>query len=180
MSRTTRRCWTWQTGRGSYTSRRATSPARRRSFPAYLPEFVRGLLNYTRKHNLTYDAIHSHYWLSGRVGNVLARHWRAPHVATFHTLAEVKLRARAGESEPEARAAGERRVIASADRVVAFSEHEREAITRLYAAAWDGIEIIPCGVDVDPLSANGRRRGQEEPGFAWQQGDLVRGQDLSL
>ncbi len=117
--------------------------------PNRLPEFVRGLLDYTRRHNLAYDAIHSHYWLSGRVGNVLARHWRAPHVATFHTLAEVKLRARAGEREPEARAAGERRVIAAADRVVAFSEHEREAITRLYDAAWDGIEIIPCGVDVD-------------------------------
>ena len=123
--------------------------SQKEELPAYLPEFLCGLLDYTRKHRLSYDAIHSHYWLSGRVGSVLARHWRAPHVATFHTLAEVKLRARVGESEPEARASGERRVIASADRVVVFSEHEREAITRLYDADRDHIEIIPCGVDVD-------------------------------
>ena len=122
---------------------------RKEDLPGRLPEFVRGLLDYTRQHGLSYDVIHSHYWLSGRVGNVLARHWRAPHVATFHTLAEVKLRARAGEREPEARAAGERRVIASADRVVAFSEHERDAVARLYKAGKDSIEIIPCGVDVD-------------------------------
>ena len=110
---------------------------------------MRGLLEFTSQNRLSYDVIHSHYWLSGRVGNVLSRHWRVPHVATFHTLAEVKLRARAGEREPEARAAGERRVIASADRVVAFSEHERDAIARLYDAGRDSIAVIPCGVDVD-------------------------------
>ena len=117
--------------------------------PGALPEFVRGLLEFTRHNGLSYDVIHSHYWLSGRVGNVLSRHWRAPHVATFHTLAEVKLRARAGEREPEARAEGERRVISSADRIVAFSEHERDAIARLYDAGRDNIAVIPCGVDVD-------------------------------
>ena len=117
--------------------------------PACLPEFVHGLLGYTRQHGLSYDVIHSHYWLSGRVGVVLARHWRVPHIATFHTLAEVKLRARAGEREPDVRAAGERKVIASADRIVAFSEHEREAIARLYNTVGDNIEAIPCGVDVE-------------------------------
>ncbi len=138
---------------------------RKEDLPDRLPEFLCGLLDYTRKHNLSYDAIHSHYWLSGRVGNVLARQWRVPHVATFHTLAEVKLRARAGESEPEARASGERRVIAAADRVVAFSEHEREAITSLYDADRDRIEIIPCGVDVDRFRPMDGGQAKEQLGL---------------
>ena len=112
--------------------------------PGCLPDFARGLLDFTRRNGLSYGVIHSHYWLSGRVGNVLARHWRVPHVATFHTLAEVKLRARAGEREPEARARGERRTIASADCIVAFSEHERDAISRLYDSGRDHISVIPA------------------------------------
>ena len=117
--------------------------------PKHLPEFVCGVLNYTEQEGLSYDLIHSHYWLSGRVGAILGHHWRIPHVASFHTLAEVKQRARVGEQEPVARAVGERKVIASADRIVVFTQHERDAMMRLYDAPSHKIDVIPCGVDVD-------------------------------
>lgn len=119
------------------------------SLPGHLPEFVCSLLGYTEREGLSYDLIHSHYWLSGRVGTILARHWGIPHVATFHTLAEIKRHARAGEREPEERVVGERKVLASADRIVASSQHEREAMVRLYNARGHKIEVIPCGVDVE-------------------------------
>ncbi|MBF8267294.1 MAG: glycosyltransferase family 1 protein [Dehalococcoidia bacterium] len=119
------------------------------SLPRHLPEFVCSLLAYTVREGLSYDLIHSHYWLSGRVGTLLARHWGIPHVTTFHTLAEIKRHARAGEQEPEARVVGERKVIASVDRIVASSQHEKEAMVRLYNARGHKIEVIPCGVDVE-------------------------------
>jgi D-inositol-3-phosphate glycosyltransferase len=117
--------------------------------PYHLPEFVCGLLDYTNQEGLSYDLIHSHYWLSGRVGTILARHWDIPHVASFHTLAEIKRRARVGESEPEERVLGEAKVIQSADSIVAFSQHERDAMIRLYDAPGQKIEVIPCGVDAE-------------------------------
>ncbi|MBI4282566.1 MAG: glycosyltransferase [Chloroflexi bacterium] len=117
--------------------------------PYHLPEFVCRLLDYTSRERLSYDLIHSHYWLSGRVGSILARHWGIPHVACFHTLAEVKRRARVGEIEPEERALGEGKVIRSADSIVAFTQHERDAMIRLYDAPGQKIEVIPCGVDAE-------------------------------
>src|SRR3990170_4499659 len=39
----------------------------------YLPEFSAGLIEFCRQHGLSYDVIHSHYWLSGLVGVELAR-----------------------------------------------------------------------------------------------------------
>ena len=117
--------------------------------PYHLPEFVCRLLEYTKQEQLSYDLIHSHYWLSGRVGTILARHWNIPHVASFHTLAEIKRRARIGEIEPEERTRGEKKVIHSADTIIAFSQHEKDAMIRLYDAPSQNIEVIPCGVDVN-------------------------------
>ena len=37
-----------------------------------------------------YDLVHSHYWLSGWVGNALRELWDVPLVSSFHTLGKVK------------------------------------------------------------------------------------------
>ena len=131
------------------------------TIPYHLPEFVCRLLEYTKQHRLSYDLLHSHYWLSGRVGTILARHWNIPHVASFHTLSEIKRQARVGEREPEERTLGEAKVIQSADSIVAFSQHERDAMVRLYDASDQKIDVIPCGVDVElfrPLDQKIARR----------------------
>jgi D-inositol-3-phosphate glycosyltransferase len=133
--------------------------------PNYLPEFVGGLLNYAEIKGLSYDMVHSHYWLSGRIGTVLAHRWGVPHVTSFHTLAEIKRSARIGEREPETRVVGERKVLASVDRTVAFSEHEREAIVRLYNARGHNIDVIPCGVDVGLFRPMNQSRAKKKLGL---------------
>ena len=96
-----------------------------------------------------YDLVHSHYWLSGAVGLELAARWRVPHVAMFHTLGEVKNRARRTEREPEVRIETERRIARSADRIVVASQHESNLLTRLYDAPSNRIAVEPLGVDLD-------------------------------
>ena len=116
-------------------------------FPC-LPEFVQAVLQFQQEHGLSYQVVHSHYWLSGWVGRSLAQRWAVPHVLTFHTLALIKIQSRAGEAEPLLRGQVERELVASADRIVAFSPHERDAMMRLYQAEEANIELVPCGVDL--------------------------------
>ncbi len=130
-----------------------------------IPDFVLAVLDYTREHGLTYDVVHSHYWLSGLATTLLARRWGIPHVTTFHTLAEIKKRARAGEDEPEERSVGEVRVIRTADAIVAFSRHESEAMVRFYDAPADRIQVIPCGVDVDLFRPVDRSEAKQKLGI---------------
>lgn len=113
----------------------------------HIPDFCSALSEFQRKEGTSYDLVSSHYWLSGLVGLELSKRWRVPHVTSFHTLAEVKRRARPGESEHPERASGERRIAQAATRIVAWSEHERRAMAQLYGADPDKVLIIPPGVD---------------------------------
>ena len=72
-----------------------------------------------------YDVIHSHYWQSGWAGTLLARELDLPHVVMFHTLGEVKNRARFGEEEPKLRIRHERTIARRATAIVTASSHER-------------------------------------------------------
>ena len=56
----------------------------------YLPSFAHELEKFRESNGFSYDLIHSHYWLSGWIGDDLSRGWGVPHVTTFHTTAELK------------------------------------------------------------------------------------------
>jgi D-inositol-3-phosphate glycosyltransferase len=70
----------------------------------------------------------------------------------FHTLGEVKNRARITEHESIARIDAERAVAASADRIVVASEHERELLRAFYGVSAERVAVVPCGVDLDLFS----------------------------
>lgn len=113
-----------------------------------LPAFLHAMRSFRQHHDLHYDLLQSHYWQAGWVASLLAPRWGIPHVATFHTLGEVKNRALLSENETEQRISAERRIAQTADRVICFSEHERQVLTSVYGSAPDHVEVIPCGVDL--------------------------------
>lgn len=128
---------------------------------SFLPGFLDEVRAFQKENHLEYQVVHSHYWLSGWVGSALAQNLAIPHVVTFHTLGLIKMQSRVGEVEPPSRQLVEKELVASADRVVAFSPHERDAMIRLYGADIQNIELAPCGVDLSlfrPLDQDMARR----------------------
>ncbi|MEC9272091.1 MAG: glycosyltransferase [Chloroflexota bacterium] len=136
---------------------------------AELPGFLDRLNAFREEEGLEYDVIHSHYWLSAWVGRELSQALNVPHVVTFHTLGLIKMQSRAGEVEQVERPIIETEVMATVDRIIAFSPHERDAMARLYAADTNKVSLVPCGVDLsvfrpldqktarDRLGLNGER-----------------------
>jgi len=128
------------------------SPIDKDAIPGHLDEFEQNLRAFAIAEGHAYDLVHSHYWMSGIVGRRLTQDWGVPHVAMFHTLGEVKMRARVTEHESPARLDAERLVATTADCIVAASAHERHLLTALCGADPERIEVVPCGVDLDLFS----------------------------
>jgi D-inositol-3-phosphate glycosyltransferase len=114
-----------------------------------LDEFTAGVEAYVRDHDLRYDVIHSHYWLSAEVARVLAPKWGVPRIQMFHTLGLVKREVMDEDvdAESDVRIEIERRAVRESVAVVAASEIEAGELEQLYAAPPGKIRIIPCGVD---------------------------------
>ena len=124
-------------------------------------DFVQAMLEFCERDGAAYDLIHSHYWLSGLVGEALKARWGTPHVTMFHTLGEIKNRASLSEHETDLRIEAEGRIIRGVDRVICATEAERALIEQLYTADRHKIEVIPLGVDLDrfrPLGKDDARR----------------------
>ncbi len=114
----------------------------------HLPRFLGEMQAFRRREGIDYDVVHSHYWFSAWAGQRFSRSLGIPHVVTFHTLGLIKMQSRAGESEPGERLATEREAMLGADRIIAFSGHERDAMARLYGADPERVTLAPCGVDL--------------------------------
>jgi D-inositol-3-phosphate glycosyltransferase len=132
------------------------------SLQRYLPDFRSGVIRFQEENGRSYDLVHSHYWLSGWVGQALKARWGVPHVIMFHTLGEVKNRAHLSEHEPEHRISGERFVAQGADRVICASEGERRVLIEHYGISPAQAVQVPCGVDIDQFRPTPRARARRE------------------
>lgn len=124
-------------------------PIDKEAIAGHLPEFARRLHDFAAEQKAPYGIVHSHYWQSGRAGAMLARAAQIPHIVMFHTLGEVKNRARISEREPRRRIRTERVIARGADAIVTASRHEGELLERYYGADPARIRTIPCGVDLE-------------------------------
>jgi D-inositol-3-phosphate glycosyltransferase len=104
---------------------------------------------FAAEQGITYDIIHSHYFVSGAAALRLRQHWRAPIVQMFHTLGALKNRVArsAEETETSQREAVERQLLREVDAIVAATPIDREHMLAHYKADAARIHIIPPGVD---------------------------------
>lgn len=120
--------------------------------PGQLCAFAREVLRTEAQFDLGhYDAVHSHYWLSGQVGALARDRWGVPLVHTMHTMAKVKngLLAEGDLPEPQARVIGEEQVVAAADMLIANTVDEAKDLINFYDADPARVEVVHPGVDLD-------------------------------
>ena len=115
----------------------------------HLTEFFYGLKRFKKDKGFHYDLVHTHYWMSGKVGNWIQSSWDVPHILMFHTLGAVKNITGIGEEEPELRVATEKQLMKSCDRIIASTDREKEELIRYYDASPETIGVVPCGVNLD-------------------------------
>ncbi|MCG8353355.1 MAG: glycosyltransferase [Chloroflexales bacterium] len=137
----------------------------------YLPEFVNRVRCFADGHDLSYDLIHSHYWLSGEAGLRLRRSWGVPVVHMFHTLAAMKnsVARSAEETETRQRIALERRLLQEVDAVVAATPLDRAQMVWNYGTEAARISVIPCGVDLRRFQPQPQSLARERLGLSLEQ-----------
>ena len=107
----------------------------------------------------SYDLVHSHYWRSAEAGLRLARQLGAPHVFTYHTIAEVKERAGGAPETPERKQA-ELLAVRESDAVVTFTREEAQSLVELLGLDPRRARTVRMGVDLGiftPQSVRWRR-----------------------
>lgn len=129
----------------------------------HLSQFTAGVIAYATRHNVVYDLVYSHYWLSGWVASKLKEVWGTPFIQMFHTLGHMKQRIGAGKANlPDVRIATETRIVNEADRIIAATQAEVEQLLWLYRADRRKIEVVPPGVDAARFRPISQREAREQ------------------
>lgn len=125
-------------------------PLPKKELVDYLPQFVEGIREFANSKGISYDLLHSHYWMSGMAAIELKKSWGIPIINMFHTLGVMKNRVAQSpnEIEGEYRIDGERVVIKAVDKIIAATPAEYAQLLWLYQADVNKIMVIPPGVDV--------------------------------
>ena len=138
----------------------------------HLDEFCNELERFRLREGIHYDLIHSHYWLSGLVGNWARDRWGVPHLILFHTLGALKNRTVEPEREPELRISAEKQLVECCDRILASTKREKNDLVHFYGADPEDIAVVPCGVNLDLFRPLDKSKAREQLGLD-PQGPLV-------
>ena len=136
--------------------------------PGQLCTFAREVLRAEAGHPVGwYDAIHSHYWLSGQVGALARDRWGVPLVHSMHTMAKVKNEALAegDTAEPMQRVIGEEQVVEAADMLIANTDIEAKQLINLYDADPTRVEVVHPGVDLSVFAPRPRAAARARLGL---------------
>lgn len=143
----------------------------------YLDEFVNGVLEFATEEGLTYDLIHSHYWLSGLVAERLREVWgdTTPIVQMFHTLGHMKNRIAVDDSQlaPAERIEAESRILEFADRITISTPAEEAQLKWLYGADTSKVTILPPGVSLERFRPLPKELAKDQLGIPQRNRNII-------
>jgi D-inositol-3-phosphate glycosyltransferase len=131
----------------------------------YLPDFLKSMEDFRFHEGIEYDLIHSHYWLSGRLGRWVQELWNIPHLVMLHTLGVVKNRTGVGLPEPEIRVAAEKELVETCHRIIAPTDREKDSLVRYYSVCEQKIGVVPCGVNLDLFQPQPKQAARKQLDF---------------
>jgi D-inositol-3-phosphate glycosyltransferase len=126
-----------------------------------LPQLFYELESFRIEENITYDIIHSHYWLSGVLGLKLQSSWNTYHLITYHTIGAMKNVTCPTERSSELRLEKEKKLANQCNQIIVSTQKDKEYLIQNYHAPVDNIRMVPCGVDLElfkPLDKASARR----------------------
>ena len=126
---------------------------------ARLETFYSKLELFRRDEKLVYDLVHSHYWLSGQVGEWAQIRWQVPHMVTFHSLGMIKKQVLKAPREPDLRVATEKKVAHSSDCVIVPTRRELGNMA-YYKTPRDKMTLIPCGVNLERFKPHAKKEAR--------------------
>lgn len=150
-------------------------PLPKSELPVYISRFVSGIEHFAADKGITYDLIHSHYWMSGIAAESLKKDWDVPVLQMFHTLGKMKNRVAQSpdEMEGEYRIEGEMQVMAMADRIIAATQAEEAQLEFLYGVKPNKITVIPPGVNISRFYPIPEDEAKEAIGVPKEDGVLL-------
>ncbi|BAY26403.1 group 1 glycosyl transferase [Calothrix sp. NIES-2100] len=131
----------------------------------YLPEFIDHFLAFQRENGITYQLIHTNYWLSSWVGMQLKKIQGSKQVHTYHSLGAVKYNTiEVIPAIATKRLAVEKEVLETAETIVATSPQEKQHMRSLVSTKGK-IDIIPCGTDIQQFGSVDRQAARAKLGI---------------
>ena len=105
----------------------------------FLEEFEKNLETSIEFSNI--DIVHSHYWLSGLIGDKKSKKYNIPHIFTAHSYGEFL------QLDTHLRTKSEKKIIQGATKVTASSKYEESLLTKKYDCKVNDISTITPGLD---------------------------------
>ncbi|NHI94770.1 MAG: glycosyltransferase family 1 protein [Candidatus Lokiarchaeota archaeon] len=114
-----------------------------------LDEFAKNLLDYTKKNNLKYRIIHSHYWDGGVAAVKVAKSLNILLIHTNHSAGRLKKKVLDSKTlKYDIRIREEDNILAYAKGVLALTETEKQSLIEEYKLPAEKIYVVPGGLDL--------------------------------
>jgi D-inositol-3-phosphate glycosyltransferase len=131
----------------------------------HLPGYYDKLNAFVKAEGAAYDLLHSHYWLSARLGGWAQKDWNAPHVVTFHTLGWLKNRFGPCRAEMDLRIDWERRIARTCHRLMVATEVEGASLIEQCGLDPARVAVVPFGVNAATFNIRNARDARDRAGL---------------
>lgn len=131
-----------------------------------MPQFRTEMLRFIEREDVSYDLLHSNFWMSGWVAAEIGQQLGIPVVHIFHAMGKTKQRHQGeADTSPDERIDVEHEIIERVQRLIAQCPAERDELMDDYGADPAKVVLIPSAVNVERFQPVPREQARTEIGL---------------